>query len=300
MVGETVIAIGNPFGLAHTVTTGVLSAANRDIATEEGILLQDFIQVDAPINPGSSGGALLNIDGQLIGVTSAIRRGAEGIGFAVPIDKAMRIVRELIAKGEVAVGWAGFVADDLTPGLRRQLGYEGKEGALVAKVFDDGPAHAAGIRPGDVVTAYDGKKIENRRDLAARIAAAPADARPTLTVHRFGEVMRITVSIAPVTPALADNAARRWLGVEVAPVDRKQVALYRLRTDRGMVVTAVDEGVGLGESGVRPGDVVRRIGRTDTDTRDDYRKGVMDGIGRGGSVVYVQRGTAVYQLTVGR
>ncbi|MBF0171458.1 MAG: trypsin-like peptidase domain-containing protein [Nitrospinae bacterium] len=297
MIGETVIAIGNPFGLSHTVTTGILSAMNRDIKGDDGILLQDFLQVDAPINPGNSGGALLNINGELIGVTSAIYRSAEGIGFAIPIDRAMRIVTDLISHGRVIRGWAGFVADDLSARMRRDLGYDRTGGGLVTKVFDGGPGQRGGLAPGDVIEKIDGKPVKGGRDVSDRLLNLTGGDRLTLSVFRFGKRLTLTVTAAPVTGPVAERVVREWLGATLMKNDRARAKEFGLRTDKGMIIEDLDEAGGLAAVGALPGDVIRRINRTVTDTPDDLKRAALEAITFGGGVIYLQRGAVVYQLS---
>jgi S1-C subfamily serine protease len=163
LIGETVIAIGNPFGLHHTVTTGVLSAENRSIRSHEREY-HGFLQTDASINPGNSGGPLLNLDGEVIGINTAIFREAEGIGFAIPINRAKRVVDDLLAHGEVIPVWLGLTLQDLTQALRDAFSTRARSGVLITHVFDDSPADRAKLRRGDILLELDGTKIGSRRN----------------------------------------------------------------------------------------------------------------------------------------
>jgi len=148
MIGESVIAIGNPFGLSHTVTTGIVSAVSRSIKGEDGRIYSDFIQTDASINPGNSGGPLLNINGEVIGINTAIYQKAEGIGFAIPIDRAKRIVNDLIKYGEVHEAWIGIFVQELTPQIANSFGYSNTKGVIISKIFKGGPAERGGLKEG--------------------------------------------------------------------------------------------------------------------------------------------------------
>ncbi len=150
MIGETIIAIGNPFGFSNTVTTGVISAINRSIRTDNAVY-HDFIQLDASINPGNSGGALLNINGELIGINTAIYAKAQGIGFAIPINKAKRIVSDLIQYGEVVQIWLGITVQNLDKRLAQYLKAPELKGVVVKEVSREGPGHKSGIRDGDII-----------------------------------------------------------------------------------------------------------------------------------------------------
>src|SRR5688572_29015214 len=152
MIGESVVAVGNPFGLSGTVTTGVVSALGRSVpAQEQGRTFTDFIQTDASINPGNSGGPLLNIEGKVIGINVAIYAQAQGIGFAIPVDRARKVIQDLLRFGEVHAAWIGAVTATLTPEESKRLGHSAQRGALVVRVFSDSPAQSSGIRPGDVI-----------------------------------------------------------------------------------------------------------------------------------------------------
>src|SRR5512141_2669246 len=153
LIGETVVAVGNPFGLSGSVTTGVVSALGRSVPSkEEGRTFTDFIQTDASINPGNSGGPLLNIEGKLIGINTAIFANAQGIGFAIPVDRARKVIQDLLRYGQVHSAWIGAVTSTLTPEEAKRTGVRVTHGAVVARVFNGSPAQAAGLRPGDVIT----------------------------------------------------------------------------------------------------------------------------------------------------
>src|SRR5438046_488932 len=170
MIGETVIAIGNPFGLSHTVTTGVVSAVGRSLRDEERTYT-DFIQTDASINPGNSGGPLLDIKGELVGINTAIYGKAQGIGFAIPVDRARRVMKDLVSYGEVRHAWVGLVVQNLTPDLAQHFGV--RRGVVVAQVEPTSPAEAAGIARGDAVTKVDGPEGPSQRGSKRAIEDQP-------------------------------------------------------------------------------------------------------------------------------
>jgi S1-C subfamily serine protease len=182
MIGETVIAIGNPFGLSNTVTVGVVSALGRSLKAEEQTYY-DFIQTDASINPGNSGGPLLNIDGELIGINAAIYQKAQGIGFAIPIDRARRIVLDLITYGEVHVPWVGLFVQDITPPLARHFGIAPGKGVVVSAVEDESPASSAGVHRGDVIVSLEGAPVGSAAEYDQRLRNQPEEpVRPTRSV----------------------------------------------------------------------------------------------------------------------
>src|SRR2546425_8997037 len=168
MIGETVIAIGNPFGLSHTVTTGVVSAVGRSVHGEDRTYT-DFIQTDASINPGNSGGPLLDVKGELIGINTAIYGKAQGIGFAIPVDRARRVMKDLVSYGEVHHAWVGLTVQDLSPELAQHFG--ARKGVVVAEVEPKSPAAAGGLAQGDVVTGVDGRDVRSRDEFEDRLAA---------------------------------------------------------------------------------------------------------------------------------
>jgi len=185
-VGEWVIAIGNPFGLAETVTAGIVSAKGRVIGAGP---YDDFIQTDASINPGNSGGPLFNFWGEVVGINTAIIATGQGIGFAIPINMAKAIVSELKEKGRVTRGWLGVAIQEVTSQLAESFGLEEKKGALVAQVFKNGPAEKAGIEQGDIILEFDEKEIDDSRDLPRIVASTPVGKTVTIKVFRNGKAL---------------------------------------------------------------------------------------------------------------
>ncbi len=217
LVGEPVIAIGNPFGLSNTVTTGVLSAMGRSLRTNTGTF-HGFLQTDASINPGNSGGPLLNAEGTLIGINTAIYNGAEGIGFAIPIDVAQRIVGELITHGEIAPVWLGFSAQDLTPELRRALQVSNKiTGAVVNRIDPAGPAAKGGLQRGDIITRFDGQAIETANDIDALMRRSTRDQEIPLEVWSGQSKRRLVLRAEELKPEAIDALAWSILGIELGP-----------------------------------------------------------------------------------
>src|SRR5437667_8540208 len=220
MIGETVIAIGNPFGLAHTVTTGVVSAVRRSLR-EEDRTYTDFIQTDASINPGNSGGPLLDIKGELIGINTAIYGKAQGIGFAIPVDRARRVMKDLVSYGEVRHAWIGLVVQDLTPELAQHFGV--RRGAVVAQVDPKRPAETTGVARGDALVKVDGRDVASREEFEQRIDDHTEGDRITLTLRRDGRDEEVGLAAATFPAARADELAWQLLGVAAA--DRKSTRL---------------------------------------------------------------------------
>ena len=214
MIGETVIAIGNPFGFSHTVTTGVISALNRSIRTDDRVF-QDFIQTDASINPGNSGGPLLNINGNLIGINTAIYAKAQGIGFAIPINKAKRIVSDLIRYGEVILAWIGITVQDIDDRLGRYLKLPEKKGVLVTGVEEKSPAEQAGIREGDVILSVGSRPVDTQQAYLA--TAKGVSAGQTIEIRFLNQRLEKTVSVktAVFPMEMALDLAHKMMGVKV-------------------------------------------------------------------------------------
>src|SRR2546423_6903933 len=185
MIGESVVAVGNPFGLSGTVTTGVVSATGRSVPSkEEGRTFTDFIQTDASINPGNSGGPLLNIEGRVIGINVAIYAAGQGIGFAIPVDRAKKVISDLLRYGQVHSAWIGAVTATLTPEEAKRLGLRASKGALVARVFPGSPAAIAGLRVGDVITAVGDRAVDSREAFSTFTATIPSGQPLDLKVTR--------------------------------------------------------------------------------------------------------------------
>ncbi len=298
MIGETVIAIGNPFGLSHTVSTGVVSALNRTVRGRNDQVYTDFVQTDAPINPGNSGGPLLNILGELVGINSAIYQSAEGIGFAIPVDKARRIVEDLITYGEVHRAWLGLHVQGLNPELARYFGLEDRTGVIVTRIFEDSPAAEAGLRRGDVILTMEGRTLEDRDDFLERLAGYTAGSRVRFQVHREGEEQEFLVVARDIPDTYLERLSESWLGLNLVPNSRDLARKYGLYTARGLLVTEVVPGSAAAQAGIEPRDVVRQINDSVVDDEDGYRKALLAASQRETVVVVVQRGRASYYVTL--
>ena len=298
MIGETVIAIGNPFGLQHTVTTGIISALNRSIRGGKEQIYHDFIQVDASINPGNSGGPLLNINGSLIGINTAIYQKAEGIGFAIPIDAAKRIVNDLISYGKVRRGWTGISVQDLTPDLVEHFRLKRRAGVMVIKVVPGSPAARAGIQRGDVLLAMDSHDIENRSQFRQRLAMYSVGNDILINVFRDGreEVRRVKVSA--LSEKEASQFARDWLGLGVTGINRKLIQKHRLQTRKGVMVDEVMQGGPGDKIGIVAGDVIRQINQKKIQDEKDFNQAILDAAHLDSIVLLVQRGPNGYYVTL--
>jgi serine protease Do len=292
MIGESVIAIGNPFGLNSTVTTGVLSATNRSIRGD-GREYHGFLQTDASINPGNSGGPLLNMDGEVIGINTAILGNAQGIGFAIPINRARRIVDDLIQHGEVQATWLGLWLQELTPALREAMGSEQATGVLVSNVFDGAPAAAAGIQRGDILTSVDGAPVRSRREFYEIARGITVGDHAKLALDRSGKKLVVEVEAVRFPEARADELAQVLLGLELADRTPALAKQYGLRSDRGLVVQRVVPHSAAEDRGLQPGDLILQLGQDRVDDRVSLRKAIPRILGQDGVVVVVQRGRAI-------
>jgi serine protease Do len=262
-VGEQVMAIGNPFGLERTVTTGIVSATGRVIGQGP---YDDFIQTDASINPGNSGGPLINARGQAVGINAAIfsqSGGSVGIGFAIPINQAKSVVTQLAASGKVTRGWLGVMIQPLTPELAKGFKVTTGTGALVASVQDDSPAAHAGIKAGDVITEYDGQSVARASDLSRLVAATAVGRQVPITIVREGKPARLDVKIARLTdtdqPVVAQNEGKEPLGLTVETVTPDVARELGLSDSRGVVVRGVRDSSPAERAGIRPGDVIAEV-----------------------------------------
>jgi len=286
MIGETVIAIGNPFGFSNTVTTGVISAVNRSFRIKKQVF-HDFIQTDASINPGNSGGPLLNINGALIGINTAIYAGANGIGFAIPINKAKRIIGDLIAHGEVIDAWIGLRVQDLDGSLTRYFNIPKKQGVLISGIDPDSPAQEAGLREGDVILAIDGRKVVSVQDYLARLKNYGIDDRMVLNVWAQGQKREIPIKAQVFPIAKAPELAYSLLGLKIDP-----------RSQTGAVVAEVQQGGFLARTGVRPGDVIRQVNDFLVREPIDFYKAVIKYREHESIVFLLQRASQRYYITV--
>ena len=266
-VGEQVMAIGNPFGLEQTVTTGIVSATGRVIGQGP---YDDFIQTDASINPGNSGGPLINSRGQAIGINAAIfsqSGGSVGIGFAIPVDQAKAVVTQLASAGKVTRGWLGVSIQPLTPELARGFKMTESSGALVSSVQESSPAAKAGIKPGDVITQVDGQKIAQASDVAKLVAAVPVGRQVPVTVMREGKVLTLAVTVAQMDEPGAAAATNRAdapngrLGLAVESLTPEMANELKVAGGPGVVVRHVRSGSPAENAGIRPGDVITEVDR---------------------------------------
>jgi serine protease Do len=265
-VGDWVVAIGNPFGFAQTVTAGIVSAKGRVIGAGP---YDDFIQTDASINPGNSGGPLLNTQGEVVGINSAIvsrSGGSVGIGFAIPVNTARRIIDELREHGRVVRGWLGLSVQDVTPALAQSFGLDHPHGALVVDVDPGGPSDKAGLERGDIITDYNGTSIEESHQLPTLAANTPIGERAAMTVLRNGHHKTITAVISEqpsrrVARAQRQRTSRGW-GIALTDLTTGLMRQFNIPPGaRGAMIREIEEGSPADEAGLQPGDVIRQVDR---------------------------------------
>ena len=297
MIGETVIAIGNPFGFSHTVTTGVISALNRSIRTEDRVY-NEFIQIDASINPGNSGGPLLNINGELIGINTAIYAKAQGIGFAIPISKAKKIISDLIEYGEVIQAWIGITVQNLDKRLAHYLKVPVKKGIMVRSVESGTPAQKAGIQEGDIIISINNRKIISGDDYQTAMRGFAAG--DTLRVKIWRNNRNLTVAVIPkVFPMeLAEELTYKLLGVKVENLTSQNRQRFGVSARVGVVITDLRHKSYLARIGVRPGDVIRQIDQLSIGSIDDFQQAIVKYRHKKTVVILLQRSDQGYYITV--
>ena len=299
--GDWVLAIGNPFGLEHTVTAGIVSAKHREINQEmSSRRFDDFLQTDAAINPGNSGGPLLNLSGEVIGINTAIRQDANTIGFAIPINLAKTVLPQLRASGKVSRGWLGVMIQPVTDKVAESLGLESKQGALVAGIDPEGPAAKAGVRRYDVIVEFDGKPVHEMEELPKLVASAPVGAKARLKVIRKGEEETFTVQLGELEgePKLASTEPEveepSAFGLQVQALTPEIAEQLQLEGGTGVVVNGVEPGSVAEEAGLRRGDVILDVNTEPVASVGEFRealsaskRGALLLVSRGGSEIIV-------------
>ncbi len=280
--GDWVMAIGNPFGLEHTVTVGVVSAKGRLIG---GGPFAKFIQTDASINPGNSGGPLFNLDGEVIGINTMIFAGGQGIGFAIPIDLAKQLLPQLVEKGSVAHGWLGVAIQKITPELAKSFGLNKEKGALITEVYSGSPAAKAGFMRGDVIVEFNGEKVEDPHDLSLYVGNSKPGTDAQVIALRDGKRKEFSVKIAEQQAGLSsagvpekgkmDRGKADSLGLVVRTITPQDARELDVPSNfRGVVVQRVEPGSAAERAGVYSGDVVLEVNDASIQNLQDYDNAV--------------------------
>jgi serine protease Do len=272
-VGDWVLAVGNPFGLGHTVTQGIISAKGRVIGAGP---YDNFLQTDASINPGNSGGPLINLQGEVVGINTAILASGQGIGFATPSNTAKFVIPQLKAKGKVIRGMIGVQVQAVTPELAKTFHMPEAKGALVAEVNPGSPADKAGIKRGDIIVEFNEHPIHEMNELPRLVADTPPGTKATLKVLREGKEMTMGITVTEMTEektaaAKEEGAGKEApLGLKAQSLDPELARRFRLRDNKGVVVTRVEPGSPAAEAGIRQGDLVLEIDGSVIGSMKDY------------------------------
>jgi serine protease Do len=270
LVGDWVVAIGNPFGLGHTVTQGIISAKGRVIGAGP---YDNFLQTDAAINPGNSGGPLLNLQGEVVGINTAIVASGQGIGFAIPSSLAKDIIQQLKEKGKVVRGMLGVMVQTVTPEMAKAFGMSEPKGALVAEVHPNTPAAKAGIKQEDIIIEYNGHPIEQMNELPRLVAATPPGTKTTVKVLRNGKEITIPITVTELKeetfaaePTGRENEST--IGLAVEDLDPRLARRFGLKEAKGVVVVNVVSGSPAEDGGLRQGDIIMEVnGKKITDVK---------------------------------
>ena len=301
-VGEWVLAIGNPAGLGHTVTKGIVSSKGRSLE-EIGLRhpYYNFIQTDAAINPGNSGGPLINTQGEVVGINTAILRNYQGIGFAIPINIAKDLLPQL-KEGKVIRGWLGVGIQEITEEMKKKFKIPADQnGVLVTQVFEGDPAHKAGIAAWDIIVEIDGKPVKNSKDLIQIIGSYEPGRQVNLKILRNGDFKTVTVSVTERKEEVAakkpDESNKKDLGMSVAQITKQLASDMDLSKNEGVVITAVEQNSVAAEAGLRKGDIILDIDRKPVKTIKEFSKTVSEF--KAGETIFirVQRGVYTTFLT---
>lgn len=304
-VGEWVMAIGNPFGLGHTVTAGIISAKGRVLGAGP---YDDFIQTDASINPGNSGGPLINMDGKVIGINTAIIPAGQGLGFAIPSSAAQSIIEQLKSGEPVHRGWLGIQMQNMDEQMAKALGLDSPRGVLVADVFKDNPADNAGIRPGDVILSVNGAKVNSTTELARAVGSLPPNAKAKIKVLRKGSEKTFTVKLDERRDKMAENnkqpqkpekpALAEAMGVVLKPLNEQEAKAFGMEEVRGLLVTNVQPGSLAQQEGFARGDVILEVNQERVDTVEDFQKRIESAKKKNLAMLLVRRGQRNFFITV--
>lgn len=298
-VGEWVMAIGNPFGLEQTVTVGIVSAKGRVIGAGP---YDDFIQTDASINPGNSGGPLFNMSGEVIGINTAIIRGGQGIGFALPINAAQLTVEQLKETGEVVRGWLGVSIQKISDELAESFGLDRAQGALVAHVVEGSPADDAGIKQGDIILEFNEQAVDEMNDLPRIVASTPVGKSVKVKLFRDGKEIEAAVEVGKLAgdglKSQGLTEAEERLGMTLEPLSDEVKERYGLELENGVLISAVDPSGPASDSNLRRGDVIVEINGKDIEGLRTLQ-GIVDSFDSGKRLrLLVQRGESSLYTTV--
>jgi serine protease Do len=296
-VGDWVMAVGNPFGLGHTVTTGIISARGRIIGAGP---YDDFLQTDAAINPGNSGGPLFNMKGEVIGINTAIVAQGQNIGFAIPVNMAKDLLPQL-KSGKIIRGWLGVMIQDVTAELAESFGLKEAKGVLLSDITKGSPAEKAGLKRGDILTRFNGKEAEDAHTLSRLVAATPPDTKVAVAVIRDGKEKTIEVAIGTMPQEeggqLPETTSDWGLTVQdITPELAQQLGLDS--EEKGAVISGVEPGSPAAEAGLRTGDVIKEVNHHGVRDLDDYSRALEKAKGDRTVLFLVQRGSGTLYVVL--
>ncbi|HPG71256.1 MAG TPA: DegQ family serine endoprotease [Syntrophales bacterium] len=298
-VGDWVMAIGNPFGLDHTVTAGIVSAKGRVIGAGP---YDNFIQTDASINPGNSGGPLFNMAGEVVGINTAIVAQGQGIGFAIPVNMAKEILEDLKAKGKVTRGWLGVSVQDITEDLAKSLKLKDRNGALVTEVFEGDPADKAGIKQGDIIVEVDGKKVKDTHELLRFVAVLPVGKKTAVKVLREGQLKELQLTVAEREEkkelASGRGESKDTYGMSVQDITPGMAKQLGLPSAGGVIVTRVREGSAADEGGLQPYDVILQVNRVKVSSVRDFQREISKKTADDRILLLIRRGKGTYYVAI--
>jgi serine protease Do len=297
-VGDWIIAVGNPFGLGHTVTAGIISARGRYIGAGP---YDDFLQTDAAINPGNSGGPLFNMNGEVVGISTAIVAQGQGIGFAIPISLARDLIPQL-KTGKVIRGWLGVMIQDITPELAESFDIKERKGVIISDMVTGGPAEKAGLKRGDVVTQFNGKDVDNAHVLSRLVASTPPNTQVSIRVVRDGKSRDIKTTIETMQDEKeAETATRKessW-GISVQNITPELAKRFGWdENERGVVISEIQPGSPSAEANLRTGDLIKEVNRQRVQNMRDYNQAVQK-LRKGESLLLlVKRGQNTFYVAI--
>lgn len=299
-IGDWVFAIGNPFGLGHTVTAGIVSAKGRALGIGR---YDNFIQTDAAINPGNSGGPLFDYEGRVVGVNTAVMARGQGLGFAIPINMAKIVIEHLKAHGRVIRGWLGIMIQDITPEISEALGIKRDRGGLVSEVREGSPADKAGLRRGDVIISVEGEEIPDAATLARKLALTKPGVGTKFVVLSDGQEKTLTIKLIEhpenekINKGLDEELKTgEKLGIETSEITQELRSRFRINASGGVIIVNVSPGSLASESGFRAGDVILEVNGESVDGLDEYQRALAKHgsertllflIERGGRTIYL-------------
>ena len=297
-VGDWVMAVGNPFGLEHTVTQGIISATGRVIGSGP---YDDFLQTDAPINPGNSGGPLVNLKGEVIGINTAITATGQGIGFSIPSALAKSIATQLKEKGKVVRGWIGVSIQSVTPELAQTFGLNEAKGALVAEVYKGGPAEKGGLKAGDVIVTFDGKNVKSSNDLPRLVAETEVGMAVDVVVVREKKEVHLSIKVEELTEAkiaAQSGAPVQSLGMKVENLTPQLRQQFGSGEKSGVIVVSVDQGSLADEAGIRKGDVIKQVNRKTVRNLLDFNEAMSQRSSDQLLLLLLKRGKQAFYVTL--